>query len=370
MARAVGIVVFICVLVWAAAALAEETYLQWDNGVADTFMAQEDRAHWMTFTSPDEWTDTLCSAVTFFGRRYGDVSNIYGTVVVYAPPADKVDFSESSEDNRLTVLSRNQFKLEDLSEEGSWLTVDVDPVEVGVDFGVAVYTYSNDERGVEMGLTADINETSHSGWFYMTRKRIKEDSKTTTRTTDHWTQRIDGSEWLIRALVSTAIAPTEELNVADLAGPDFAWHDDGTAEGYYTSQKHGPQVMFHTANSATVDRVYVNARVEGEWFESTREASVYLLDADLRILQRKKLAYSLYATEGAWRSVEFDDIRVSGDYYVLIEPVSRPEVSMYIGCDESGENLGSYWATAGSILAWDVAAPEEAANWMIRVHYK
>ncbi|MBN2080942.1 hypothetical protein JW859_01920 [bacterium] len=370
MARAVGIFVFICVLIWAAAALAEETYLQWDDGVADTFTAQEDRAHWMTFVAPDGWTDTLCSAVTFFGRRYGDVTGIYGTVVVYAPPAGRADFDESTDDSRLTVLSRNQFMLQDLSEEGSWLTVEVNPVAVGPQFGVAIYTYSNDERGAELGLTAEISEVNHSGWFYMTRTRIKKDSGTTTETADHRALRNDGREWLIRAYVSTAIAPAEELDVADLSGPGFAWHDDGTAEGYYTSQKHGPMVLFDAGSGAVVDRVYVNARVEGAWFESTREASVYLLDSDLRILQRKKLAYSLYATEGAWRSVAFDDIKVAGHYYVLVEPVSRPEVSMYIGCDESGENLGSEWATAGSILAWNVAAPEESANWMIRAHYK
>jgi hypothetical protein len=174
---------------------------------------------------------------------------------------------------------------------------------------------------------------------------------------------------MIRALISPTIAPPETVTAEELSGANIAAHDDGTAEGFFTSQRYGPLVRLTAAPGSHVNRVYVLAYLEGDWFETEREASVYLMDDELRILQRKKLAYGKYATEPAWNYVDFDDIPVTTEFYVLVEPVSRPAVKMHIGADTSSENQGSLWGTAGTILAWDSEAPEESTNWMIRVRF-
>ena len=349
---------------------AEEMYLQWDDGTAESFSFTPDRAQFTYFQTPEDWSDSLCSAVRFYGRRFGDVSGIYGTVVVYAPPEDRTAMVGTSDEHRKQVLARNQFRLADVPEDGGWLEVAVDPVKVDGEFGVAIYTFSTEDNGVEIGLSAPILGETHSGDVWMTKVRIdKEVGPDDIRTTDHTQWRTDQREWMIRAFVSQTVPPREQIDLAELDGANIGSHDDGAAESYHTSQRYGPIVRFEAATGARVNRVYVIAYLEGDWFETDREASVYLMDKDLRILQRKKLAYNNYATAPAWGFVDFDDIAVAGEFYILVEPVSRPAVKMFIGCDTSGDNQGSLWGTAGTILAWDSEAPEESANWMIRVRF-
>lgn len=364
MHRAAALVVVV-LLGWACPALADELVLQWTGDEAASFDYLADYAHFTYFESPEDWDDVLCSEVQFFCRRFGDTGNVFGTVVVYGPPEDKVEFRGGSRESRLVVLARNQFKLADVSEEGEWTTVPVDPISVGGELAVVVYTYSNEERGVELGLAPTSGEESHSARFHMTHVTTSDE----TTLTDHYRWRADMSEWMIRVRVSSTVAPATPVDPGELEGPEFGYMDDGVAEEFYTSQKFGPMVRFSNDAGQTVDRVYVHAHLTGDWFETEREASVYLLDSDLRILQRKRLKYSSYATEPAWGLVSFDSIAVTAEFYVLVEPVSRTDVQMLIGCDESGENMGSQWGTAGSILAWSTEAPEESANWMIRVHY-
>lgn len=366
----IGLIALACICAWVAPAFAEEMYLQWDDGVADSYSFTPDRAHFIYFQTPEDWTDSLCSSVRFYGRSFGDVSGIFGTVVVYAPPEDRDTILGSSDEHRMQVLARNQFRLSDVPEDGGWLDVSVDPVKVDGEFGIAIYTFSTEENGVEIGLSAPTAVETHSGDFWMTKVRIdKEVGTDVIRTSDFIELRHDTCEWMIRAFVSPTVAPPEQIELTELDGSNIGSHDDGEADSFHTSQRYGPIVRFDAAEGARVNGVYVMAYLEGDWFETDREASVYLMDDALRILQRKKLAYNKYATEPAWGLVEFDDIAVTGVFYILVEPVSRPAVKMYIGCDTSGENQGSLWGTAGTILAWDSEAPEESANWMIRVRF-
>jgi hypothetical protein len=371
MRLAVSLVIFAGIIAWQLPAFAIEQYLQWDNDVADSFSHEADRAYITYFETPEDWTSSLCSAVKFYGRRYGDVSGIYGTVVVYAPPEDMSTIYEAPEEERLQVLARKQFELTNIPADGGWLEVSVDPVKVDGEFAVVIYTYCTDDHGVELGLSAPTGHDSHSGDFYMTKVRVKEeDGMEEVQTTDHRIWRTDQREWMIRALISPTVAPPETVTPVELSGPNIAFHDDGTAEGYYTSQQYGPLVEFTAKPGNRVNRIYVMAYLEGDWFETDREASIYLMDDELRILQRKKLAYAKYATEPAWNYADFDDIPVTEQFYVLVEPVSRPAVKMFIGADTSGVNEGSLWGTAGTILAWDSEAPEESTNWMIRVRFQ
>lgn len=364
----VGMVVLAVLYAWTPPAFADEHSLQWDNGVAGSMTYKEDRAHIVYFTAPDDWEDTLCSAVRFYGRRFGDVTGIYGTVVIYAPQEGMASFRGAPNDCWLQVLARNQFPLQDVPEEAGWVDVKVDPVKVVGEFAVVVYTYTTADHGVEIGVSDTTGEESHSGNFYMTKIRKKnEGGPDTVETTDHMEWFNDQREWMIRALISPTVAPPEKVSAEELAGPQVIAYDDGEAEGFYTSQRYGPMVRFQAASGSKVNRVYVMARLAGNWFGSDRQASVYLMDKDMRILQRKTLAYKEFATEPAWSYVDFDSIPVTEEFYVLIEPVSRPDVEMDVGADTSGENQGSLWGTAGTILAWDCEAPEESTNWMIRV---
>lgn len=365
MYRAAGLVIVV-LLSWVYPALADELVVQWTGEEAESFEYLTDHAHFTVFYSPEGWPDVLCSEVQFFARRFGDTENVFGTVVVYGPPEDTGVFRGGSRENRLSVLARNQFMLADVPEDGGWITVGVAPFAVGSEFAVAVYTYSSEDRGVKLGLAPTTGEESQSGTFRMT--KVKTPDEITT--TDHYTWRGGSMDWMIRARVGSTVSPDDVVDASAIEGPGYAYLDDGSAEGFYTSQKNGPLVRFSNDGGRVVDEVYVHAHLVGDWFETDRAASVYLLDRDLRILQRKRLKYSDYATEPSWGLVNFDSIAVTADFFVLVEPISRPDVQMMIGCDESGENLGSQWGTAGSVLAWGSEAPEESANWMVRVHYE
>ena len=55
---------------------------------------------------------------------------------------------------------------------------------------------------------------------------------------------------------------------------------------------------------------------------------------------------------------------------ILVEPVSRPTSKLLVGYDSSGKNRGSYFGSAGALHKWAIEAPEDKANWMIRVEYR
>lgn len=189
-------------------------------------------------------------------------------------------------------------------------------------------------------------------------------------TSDYYNQSKGKTDWLIQAHVSNTIAPPEVVTAADLSSADYFYTDDGTADGYITSQKHGPMVTFDAGSGKTIDRVYVYGQLVGDWFKCEKLATAYLLDKDFRIISREVLRYDRFVNEPAWGSVVFHDVKVTGQFYVLVEPLAKLDVQLEIGYDTGSENCGSLWGTPGSIGTWDTVAPEEMTNWMIRVHYK
>lgn len=360
----------ICLLAFASVASAEQAVLGWGGDSATLFDKVEDGAHISLFVTP-EWNIALCSQLEFYCKRYGDPGDLYCNIVVFGPIEGQSTMYGIYEGN-FEVLSRQLFKLADVSEDPGWFTIDIDPVELPPEFGVTLFTYSDDERGLLLGLSEPTGSKSHSGRYYIGKTVTEPDEENMVwwTTKERFNTRGDEREWLVRAHVSSTISPDVTIDSSELTGKNFVVFDDGTAESFHTSQKHGPLVRFDDTRSRIVERVYVHAKLDGDWFEAEREASVYLLDADLRILQRKKLPYNSYATEPTWCFVEFDDIEATPTHFVLVEPVSRPAVQMLIGCDTSGENQASLWGTAGSILDWGSDAPEESTNWMIRLQYE
>ena len=68
--------------------------------------------------------------------------------------------------------------------------------------------------------------------------------------------------------------------------------------------------------------------------------------------------------------IELPDIVLPRTFYVVVEPVSRPQTQLLIGYDTSSANKASYFGSAGALHKWSIAAPEENTNWMIRVEYR
>jgi hypothetical protein len=369
MRKAVALIVAGLLLSGAAGAV-EERVLQWGGDEAVDFDYLDEDAHVVLFDSPAEWEEAFLTEVQLYCRRFGEVGDIYGTVVILGPPEGRTEMWGPG-DERLTILDRQLFRLAEVPAEAGWYSIPLDPTKIDGEFGVAVFSYSNEERGLLVGLSGPAGSGSHSGKYHPVKPKAPELGTTLLSTSaDYVSIRGDGREWAVRAVIGVTVAPTVVIDPAQVSGPNFAIFDDGTAESFHGSQKHGPVVRIENETSRVVDRVYVFAHLAGAWFEADEYASVYLLDEDLRILQRKQLPYRDYATEPAWGYVEFDSIIVTPLFHVLVEPVGRPAVEMLIGCDTSGENQGSLWGTPGSILPWGAEAPEAHANWMIRVLYE
>ena len=363
--RIAAAMIIVGLLAWAAPVAAEELVLNYGDTAVE-FGDAADRAYWIDFDSPVDWVDTVCNRIRFYGQGYGDNSKTLGAVVLYGPAEDQTELFQDKE-GRLQILTRKVFDLADVPAEGGWVEISFDPVKLPGEFAVVIYTYNSEDRGVKIGLTDPTpGAAGDSGTFVI--ERLLKDG--TTETTDYCYARNDDRHWLIQAIVADTLPPVEEIATADISGSGYAYFDDGEVDGYITSQRHGPMVKFNVNGIETVDRIYVYGQLDGAWFETEKLATAYLLDSDNRIIAREVLRYDRFVNEPCWAAVDFKDIKVSGDFYVLVEPLAKLDVQLMIGYDDSGENIGSLWGTAGSIGSWDTTAPEEVTNWMIRVHYK
>lgn len=375
--RLAAAVIIVGLLIWAAPVCAEDAVLHYGETLPTEFDSAGDLAYWTDFKTPEEWTDVICSQVRFYGKSYGDNSKVLGSLVIFGPPEGctelyGVDGDVQAADNDADgeihkILARRMFDLKDVPSEGGWITLDFDPVKLPGEIAVVIYTYNTDDRGVEIGLSeADYDRRGKSGMFVS--KKIKKPEKMTwSHSTDY---RQDGRHWAIQVVATNTLFPADMIDTADISGTDFSFHDDGIADGFITSQKHGPMVTYDAGSGKMIDGVYVYGQLVGDWFECDKLAIAYLLDKDFRIVSREVLRYDQFVNEPAWGVANFHDVSVSGRYYVLIEPLAKLQTQLEIGYDTSSENNGSLWGTPGSIGTWNTAAPEEMTNWMIRAHYK
>ena len=368
-------------LVLTIIARADERIMQWDNGQADSFAHETTKGHYIHFTSPTDWEISFPVSVMFYGKRYGDVGERVGTIVIWGPQSSKTSKIEDSPES-LVIYTRKQFPLKDVPTEPGWVTVQLDSVQLPKEFGVAIFTNSTEEAGVDIGLTAKSGMRSHSASTRpdaVSTEEIKEDAKKRPEpygrpkpkpSKSAIQLRSDGSEWLIRIKVRPTLEEMAMETSAELSGPGFAVYDDGTADGYVSVQKYGPMLHVRGVGRHKVDRVYLYAQAKGDWFNTDRAAGVYLLDSKFAIIYRAALPYNRYTNIPGWSYVSMNGIEVPGEYYVLIEPMSRPGIELLIGYDASGANQASEFGTVGARLGWGTDAPEEKTNWMIRVRYK
>ncbi len=325
---------------------------------AADFEYLHEEAHLTIFQAPADWDQAFFDYVEFYSERYGDVAGIYGTVVLYGPPAGQSTILGASTD-KLTVLGRKLFPLSELAETPGWYRVTFEPLEAPSEFAVAVFTFSTEDAGAKLGLTArelGLSKSAQVSLSHMTPKEID------TRT--------DGREWLIHAQLQPKLQPTGNTADTGLSGANFLSYDDGLADGFATTQRNGPMVKFNAGAGRKVKAVHVFANCGGDWFKTKRFATVYIMGANFRLKGRGELPYASYTNEGSWSSSSFNNVKVAGDFYVLVEPKSDPGVQLNIGYDTSSANSASLYGTQGGTLVWDIVAPEDVTNWMIRVEFE
>lgn len=354
------------VLLPPAAASAEERVLSHAPAAADSFdWAGKDAneggtGHTVAFELPKDLSLVFAREVTFFAKRSGLGTTKLGNVVIWEdnPPKE----GEKPEDHiPYRIVTQKNFNLADVPEAGGWVTVPLDTVQLPRKLIVAVYCYGTKDASVQLGLGPKSRAKTHSGILYPLEMGLGGKGVEKRR---------DGREWLIALKIADTIQAASTKSSADLSGPQFSSWDDGSAEGFDTMQTCGSMVKFHLDQGRKVKRIWVYGKLEGEWFKSSRRAGCWLMNDRWGILNRQDLAYSLFTNEAAWVSVDFPSIDVSGDFYVLVEPVSRPQVGLLVGYDSSGENKGSLYGNAGAVQVWECQAPEESTNWMIRVEYE
>lgn len=347
-------------LVGTFAADAREEVLIWGGAPSGEFVYQETAAHFVRFECPVMWDNTFIDSVQFYGRTYGNVGDLQATIVIFGPPEGETEINTESEE-KLSVLQQKMFPLGSIPETGGWINIDLKELPVPSEFAVAIFTYSNEQRGLEI----DLGERSQrAGLVHSSTVELRHMIPSMIE------YREDGREWSVRIAITDLLNTPGGTDAAAITGPGYSDHDDGSAEDFATSQKHGPMVRFKNNRARTVERVYVYGHLAGDWFGTERSFTVYLLDSDLRIIERSAVRYDTYTSEAAWHYAEFHYGKVPREYYILVEPVSSPDVQFMIGADLSQENHGSLWGTVGILLDWAPELEEGRTNWMIRADYQ
>jgi hypothetical protein len=339
---------------------AQETVLQRDNGVADTYEWLNQDFHYIKLELPRDWKEGYSEEVQFYAQRYGDVSNRKGTVVIWVP-AKPPTASRSQEIGEHKKLTSAQFDLASVPEQPGWFSVKLDPVHLPSVFAISVYTFSDEQNGVKLGLTAKGSAVSFS-------------SSTHPGAEGKWTAitpRRDKRNWLLRLKVRDTVAPATEFTTADLSGPNFLVHDDGSAEGFVTLRKKGLMLRCENSGPRQLESIFIYGKLDGQWFGSKRTMSILTLNQDLRILNRTLVPYSQFTNAGAWHEIKLSlVVNTTQVHYISVEPGSSATEQFLLGYDGSGPNLGSSYGTTGAPLSWPFETPAESTtNWMIRPKY-
>ena len=340
---------------------AEERTLSHDDGSASDFVSLETDGHFIVLDSPDDWKATFGEAVSFYGQRFGDVAGQKGAVVIWVPVAPPKIRQHTKQLGPLKLLLSREFDLSAIPEKAGWFTLPIDPVQLPPVFAVSLYTYSTDKHGVKIAL-GGIPEGRPDSYSASTHPGA-------TGTATNIKFRPDGKDWLLRIKVRDSLQAPTSLDAAQIAGSNFSAFDDGSAETFVTFQKKGCLLRCDTAGPRDLDAVYVYGKLDGNWVGTTRNASILILDSDLKVLGRTKLPYNLYTNVASWNLISFSPIHVGRTFYVAVQPDSTPEIKFLVGVDSSSANKASLYGTSGAILDWKPEVPQATTNWMIRARY-
>jgi len=318
----------------------QERVLSYDTGVATGFKQLYAEAARVDFAPVKEWEVTYLTAASVYARRYGSG----------ADPA-KSYLNVAVTDAEGKVLAQKLVPYSKVSVEADWLLVELPAVKITEATSVVVYPYARQDFGVELGYTGESKrqrslQGNPSAGFQPVAEKF---------------------DWMIRAVVRNKLEPLVFIDASEISGINYLYHDDGTAEGFFTFQRGGALVGFKNMGYKTLDDVFLYGRVEGDWFASKPTFRVFLLDHDLRVISSVQRDYTILTEIPHWTNVDFPDQALPGDFYILVEPVSRPEYSLLLGFDTSGGKNPNYYGTVGSFLEWPLPVLRENVNWMVRV---
>jgi len=368
MKRILAVVGILTALLLGVLALAAELYheqtLSYDSGKAIGFQKLPAEGARVDFEPVASWEHVYLDRVSVFARRYGSG---------YDPTRAFANIALTDREGK--VLVQKLLPLSYFSESGDWVDAEFSHFELTAPFSAVIYPYSQEEHGVEVGYAEDSGV--RRSWQGNPSKGFVPVE--------------DGRDWMIRVVVRNSLEPRHHIPLAEISGTGFLYYDDGKVDGYLTSQRGGVLVGFSRGSARMLKDVYFFGKVGGDWFKLKPTFRVFLLDNDLRVLTSVQRDYAILTEIPQWTSVDFPDTPVNSDFYILIEPVSRPAYELHIGYDSSGKNRASFYGTVGTINDWsevrtrdemitlsrsDVLRPPEAAltplphenlNWMVRV---
>lgn len=335
----------VCILILAAFAFHayaqsyQEKLLAYDTGEAAGYKQLYTEAARVDFQPVKGWQATYLTGVEIYARRYGggsDPKKSYTNVAVT--------------DSEGKVLTQKLVPYASYPAEAAWVRVDLPTVKVTDVISVVVYPYARPEFGVEIGYTEKTKifrsfQGNPSVGFSLVE---------------------DKTDWMIRAQVRNLLEPVHYIDATEISGVNYLHYDDGTAEGFFTFQRGGALVGFRNMGFKTLDDVFIYGSVEGDWFATKPTFRVFLLDHDLRVISSVQRDYTILTEIPHWTNVDFPDTKLPGDFYILVEPVSRPEYKLNIGFDTSGGNNPNYFGTVGAFMDWPLPVLREKVNWMIR----
>ena len=332
--------VFAALSAWAFAAQAIE--LKYDGGEADDFTFRLTDGYLVRF-NPPEFVEPVITEVSFYGHRFGLIN-------MAKPPDGYVAIL----DKEFNKLSGRSVSFAEISDKPAWNHIKIDDRVVKDAFWVYLVFPSAPASGIMMGMDM-------------------EPSKLRSRTGNHSTgfkAIADGKyNWMVRVEISDGLAKQPGLSSADLTGPHFIKKDGGAAEGFLTLFKNGVTVEFNLGSPAVIDRIFVYGKLTGDWQNTDREFTVYLLDADLRIQMTRNYPFRLFTSSPQWLGIDVPDTRLAGKCFVIVEPNSRDEASLEIGYDCMA-NLGSSVTANGQPAEWPFSVAKSGFNWMIRMESK
>ncbi len=317
----------------------QKTLIYAKSDVTDWKRLDVDAAR-VEFQPVKEWRTVYVVGVRFYSRKYG--SNY---------DQDRTLFNIVIQDEADKVLWQKLVPMSYLPDEPGWAKVETEPLLIKEKFYVTVFPYAGQNYGLEIGYTS--NTTSSRSFIGNPAKGFK---------------RVEEKfDWMIGVDVRNTLEPRRTISQEEISGRGFAFYDDGSVDGYATFQRGGALVGFKRGSISMIRDIYFYGKAEGRWFEMKPQFRVYLLDHDLRIITSIPVSYGILAEVPHWVVVDFPDTRIRTDFYILIEPGSRPEYSLQIGYDTSKNNAYSFYGTVGTFKNWPDEISPQNLNWMIRV---
>ncbi|MCB1187603.1 hypothetical protein KDL29_10610 [bacterium] len=344
-------------------AFAQEGTFSFVNGPVASYEHMAIDGHQTYFPSSMYGNYVFADGVSFYCRRYGDVGDLIGSVVVFGPQTDRTRRIEDIPDSAV-VYSTSLFNLKDCPEDGGWFHVPIDLLQLPEGgFSIVLYTRSNDERGLDIGLAPSAGDMSHSYTAkLMTKEQIEKDPEAGLL------RRNDRMDWMISVDVKMDSGLGQGITSNDLVGSGFAFYDDGSAEGWEEFARSGAMVRFENSSKRSVDAVYLYAKLGADWFGTDRNCSVVIADDRLNIIKRMSIPYTAFNEAGSWAKLDVPDREVTKTFYVIVQPHSEADVKFLLGADLSGNKASSVGIT-GAMQEWSAENSEADTNWMVRVHY-